>query len=531
MSLYGSSRRPLSTEEYLRVIFEEADRRKNRDHTPRTLQPDGSQTTEDWLREVVFGTERPESTATPDARATVAPASGISPTPAIAVPAGIASIAEAGLSPEEPSSPIPYGWGTTLFPGRDAQRSATAQSRAAAEQGTTRNAGGRTPVPQTLLTADAGKTLSDAGEIPHTMTARSVPPAGGISSLGLGTGNGMDKAMPSHAAVGVTPGGLLTAATEPRGGFHFGPKETPAPSQTRPAAKSPAGGLSMVTDGERSVRASEWADGTPKDLALRKRFAELSKDDPAIPLETKIAAMSTEERLVATFLISDEELANKPESQRKFLLLCGVSPEVVRNAFDPRVSDKDYRNSLKIDMLPTDMRQPTQAWIDAGTAWVDANPQKIRAFRAAWDGAATRGQQEQTLRAMFTETETALGIQGVKLRFGKTPSGEPLETIKSDSGIIIDPNHILFINSRSQEDVFCDMFGALVQELVHTRQIATVNKYAGQERMQLNTVWFADRGAAITNAKGKVYLAYPIEMQAHIIHNAIRDRVRKNLRH
>ena len=74
--------------------------------------------------------------------------------------------------------------------------------------------------------------------------------------------------------------------------------------------------------------------------------------------------------------------------------------------------------------------------------------------------------------------------QGIKLRFGKTPSGEPLETIKSDGGIIIDPNHVLFIKSRSQEDVFCDMFGALVQELVHTRQIATINKYAGQERMQ-----------------------------------------------
>ena len=87
---------------------------------PRTLQPDGSQTTEDWLREVVFGTERPEPAATPDARATVTSAPGISPTPATAVSAGIASIAGAGLSPEEQSSPLPYGWRTTLFPGRDA---------------------------------------------------------------------------------------------------------------------------------------------------------------------------------------------------------------------------------------------------------------------------------------------------------------------------------------------------------------------------------------------------------------------------
>ncbi len=156
MSLYGSSRRPLSTEDYLRVIFEEADRRRNRDHTPRTLQPDGSQTTEDWLREIVFGTERPESTATPDARATVPPAPGISPTPATAVPADGISIAEAGLSPKEPSSPLPYGWGTTLFPGRDALR------KSAKEQALAKRGSGSTSVsdvaenfPGTLLTVDA----------------------------------------------------------------------------------------------------------------------------------------------------------------------------------------------------------------------------------------------------------------------------------------------------------------------------------------------------------------------------------------
>ena len=147
MSLHDSSRRHLSTEDWLRAVFEEGRRRKNRDHTPRTLQPDGSQTTEDWLREVVFGTERPEAQAL--AQIAAAPA------------------AKTPLTPEEQHSPTPYGWGTTLFPGRQAMD----RLRAIAAQETPRDAGGRVPVSKTLLTADAGKTASDAGGKPEESAA------------------------------------------------------------------------------------------------------------------------------------------------------------------------------------------------------------------------------------------------------------------------------------------------------------------------------------------------------------------------
>ena len=51
---------PMSTEEYLRSVFKaQESSSKNRDYTPRTVQPDGSMDTEDFLREVVFGVERP----------------------------------------------------------------------------------------------------------------------------------------------------------------------------------------------------------------------------------------------------------------------------------------------------------------------------------------------------------------------------------------------------------------------------------------------------------------------------------------
>lgn len=178
-------------------------------------------------------------------------------------------------------------------------------------------------------------------------------------------------------------------------------------------------------------------------------------------------------------------------------------------------------------MLPTDMRQPTQAWIDAGTAWVDANPQKIRAFKAAWDGAATREQQEQTLRAMVTETETALSIQGIKLRFGRTSKGQPFQTT-GPHDITVDLDHSYF-QYRSNVLHFSDMTGAVLHELAHTRQIALAQKMEGQTGMLMNTVWFASRGEAISSSGGKIYLVYPIEMQTHIIHNAIRDRVGKTL--
>ena len=61
---------PMSTEEYLRGVFQaQENSRKNRDYTPRTFQPDGSMDTEDFLREVVFGVERPPAWTARSARA------------------------------------------------------------------------------------------------------------------------------------------------------------------------------------------------------------------------------------------------------------------------------------------------------------------------------------------------------------------------------------------------------------------------------------------------------------------------------
>ena len=112
---------PLSTEEYLRSIFKaQESSSKNRDYTPRTLQPDGSMDTEDFLREVVFGVERQPVWAPQSARAKPvadapmmdpqssdarAPGFRFSPTP----PATLKDL-EAALSR------VP-GTGTALFPG------------------------------------------------------------------------------------------------------------------------------------------------------------------------------------------------------------------------------------------------------------------------------------------------------------------------------------------------------------------------------------------------------------------------------
>lgn len=93
MSEKRKSGKAVSTEEFIRSVFEGAERRKRtKDHTPRTFQPDGSMDTEDWLREVVFGVER-----------------------------AAAPVRAVALQPELPMEPpTPFGRGTVLFPGKRA---------------------------------------------------------------------------------------------------------------------------------------------------------------------------------------------------------------------------------------------------------------------------------------------------------------------------------------------------------------------------------------------------------------------------
>ncbi len=123
---------PLPTEEYIRRVFAEARRGRERDHTPRSVRPNGSMNTEDWLREVVFGTERSPR-----------------PEPAAASPLRQSPRPEAS----EASPPAPFGRGTILFPGKLAASAGPLLAETAG--GARRDVGGVSAFPTTIMTAAA----------------------------------------------------------------------------------------------------------------------------------------------------------------------------------------------------------------------------------------------------------------------------------------------------------------------------------------------------------------------------------------
>lgn len=120
MSTGKRASKPTSAEEFIRKTFEGGKHTIPRDHTPRTFQPDGSMTTEDWLREVVFGVDRATT------------------------PIREAAALKTASSPQE-DPPTPFGWGTALVPGKDAlsrerAEKAGAPSASAAEEKAARQA-------------------------------------------------------------------------------------------------------------------------------------------------------------------------------------------------------------------------------------------------------------------------------------------------------------------------------------------------------------------------------------------------------
>ena len=104
---------PMSTEEYLRGVFQaQENSRKNRDYTPRTFQPDGSMDTEDFLREVVFGVERPPAWAARPARAEPSSTAPVRTEPSPASPMR----AEASSAPRERAEPSPVSAAPAVLP-------------------------------------------------------------------------------------------------------------------------------------------------------------------------------------------------------------------------------------------------------------------------------------------------------------------------------------------------------------------------------------------------------------------------------
>ncbi len=125
---------PLSTEEYIRRVFAEARRGRERDHTPRSVRPDGSMNTEDWLREVAFGTERPPKSEQPAASPLREPPRSEAP---------------------DASPSAPFGRGTILFPGKEAASAGPLLAETAG--GARRDVGGSAAFPSTLMTAAASR--------------------------------------------------------------------------------------------------------------------------------------------------------------------------------------------------------------------------------------------------------------------------------------------------------------------------------------------------------------------------------------
>ncbi len=552
MSLHDSSRRHLSTEDWLRAVFEEGRRRKNRDHTPRTLQPDGSQTTEDWLREVVFGTERPEFAPMPvarsDAQAGATPADSAS---SFVAPA-FAYQPDPATTPEELYKPLPYGWGTTLFPGRDAHRRASGLLQNLATQGTSHDAAGRVAVPKTLLIADAGKTVSDAGETPDGTGNGLLQGVQRMGTAVLKTANG-DKAgltSPFGTAAdggmpGDTPGSFLAAAAKtdadirrPSHGFISPPDIRKLPPND-PRLTAPWEGSMYSTAAE--------------DAACERRLHALREHPERAHQE--LVGLSPRERFIMMANLRSMQTEQAAQDTPIMLALQGVPQNTQERAVrynemhaaagDPEASGKVYVQFMgeapEAD-LPEDMRAEAKALLRKGEKFADLNGEFWKKAYAQWltagaDEAGKKWVVEQvfgTCAPVFYSGKTTLVFKPVK-----SPQVMFHDVEGPQDAIIINTSHPLF-NAASPED-FAMFISAAPHEARHLHQ---------QRELRLNRGWGktgdspgakeklvaipstqAVNQVGIIDPKSSTFgsIIQPLELEGHLLQKTIRAGILRHL--
>ncbi len=260
-----------------------------------------------------------------------------------------------------------------------------------------------------------------------------------------------------------------------------------------------------------------------------KRFHALPPEEQA----KEAALLSPEDRFSRMGGLNKKALQSDPTVQREALLFSGLSQEVVARALDPNISLKDFRKSLTPSMLPVDLQKPTQVLIDKSTGWAKKNKEQLRTWNEQWRAAKTKEQKLAFLQTTFDHLAEVMGRKSVPVRDYSNRDSPFVARLNPNDGepeIAISLTHSAFGESGELTADFAELMGGVIHELTHGRQTEYMiprlkpgNSFADSLTINYQGFITPVPGPGVNN---NPYVAQPIEMQAHIIHNSFADAVR-----
>ena len=250
----------------------------------------------------------------------------------------------------------------------------------------------------------------------------------------------------------------------------------------------------------------------------------------------EISALSPRKRAIAA-LAFDQKFHGSPPSSvmdssdmRQALLLSGTPPEVVRRVLsDPITNYEKLRESIRLDMLPFSLRQETEQLQRQAQAWADKNGNKLTGAFSQWQNPDGQSSVEPVVQEVFNNLNSEFGEGKLRVTMlPNAPKGAP--PIWSDGRQLLVNTAHPFFQERTPER-FCDMAGAVLHEMIHIRQVTMARQTMGDnderlagDPLTINRLTYIPYDESRDN---RAYLLQPIELQAHFVHNALRQNLRK----